>query len=334
MASISFFTPVEYNQFTSCGQLLTEAVDGYFYLGGRKAVTLPGHLRNGSQEVALQQGTTTWWKTALKVLSYATVVVPLIMLIAKAVLRSHYRFHNCGQDPVVPYYGPEIRVAAPLTLVRSTSPTDLKISVLYNQQFLPHDPIVPKPSTIETGGKYTWNVQTQADGTLNVDGRRVKMIWWEAMRQGAVTGVDAAQAVCVPRSEIKGFLEKVLKKMGVDDNELMAFVNYWKAMMDDGTTPYVLVQLIHPAELHKYVPEMQLEGEQAGRFVLSRNYFRFEAVPDASRGMEPAAYLSDLMDVELGLDAVIDLGGEVIGGVSKDWEPAFNEQFTGRYIYA
>lgn len=353
MSGIRFCTPIDYEgHWATLSQLLTQSVDGYFFLGGEVAVTLPGNVRNGSQEVVLQQRETSWWKTALKVLSYMTVIIPVIMLIAKAVLRSYYRFHSCGlNEPVhygpiihngpngpVLYNGPLPMARAPLTLVRSSlGPTDLKVSVLYNEKFRPHGPIVPKPTDIKTEGtvsKYSWNVQTQNDGTLKVEEGRINMIWWEAMRQGAITGVDATQAACVKREDLKGFLEGALQKRGVHQNELEAFTQYWKGLLGEGDSPYLLVQLVQPSEVQNYVPEMQVEGEQAPLFDLNRFYFRFESAPDASRGMEPELYLNNLENVELGPNTVIDLGGEVVNDVARDWEPSFNEEFVRRYIYA
>ena len=79
---------------------------------------------------------------------------------------------------------------------------------------------------------------------------------------------------------------------------------------------------------------MEIEGANAGLFDLKRFYFRFESAADASKGVSPASYLGNLEREEFGEHAVIDLGGEVIGDVTRDWEPAFNERFIGEYIYA
>jgi len=345
MAGISFFTPVEYgNQVTSFGERLTEAVDGYFYLGGRVAVIIPGMVRNGSQEVSIQNNDTVWWKTALKVLSYMTVILPVILLIAKAVLRSSFVFHNC-QNQIVPEPRPrppfnphgEMMVKAPLTLVRSASPTDLKISVLYNERFVPQDPIVPAPTGIEEEGgvsKYTWKVQSNSDGTMNVNDRRIHMIWWEAMRKGAFSPVDPTRSVCVSKGEIREFLEGVLKKQGVAQGELNAFANYWHELLKREEAPYFLVQPVSPSEQGKYLPEMRVDGEKAALFSLNRFYFRFEPVFDAACGMRPEAYLNRVDQRELGANAVIDLGGEVAGQLNAEIDLAFNDAFIRKYIYA
>lgn len=337
MSGISFYTPVEFGAEATFGQKVLELVDGYLNFGSRVAVVIPGSIRNGSYEVAIQWKETSWLKTALKVLSYATIVIPFIMLVAKAALRSTFLFHTCGRNPIVqPEEHYDLRPKAPLTLVRTPLATDLKISVLYNQIFAPQDPIEPKPSEIGTDGKYSWKVATNGDGTMSVDNQRINMIWWEAIRRGVSSGVDPSKAVCVERSKLKEFLEGVLRKVGVHDGELEAFTNYWKEILrqDSENSPFVLVEMVSPSELRKYIPEMEIEGENAGLFDLKRFYFRFESAADASKGISPASYLGNLEREEFGEHAVIDLGGEVIGDVTRDWEPAFNQEFIGRYIYA
>ncbi len=337
MSGISFYTPVEFGGDASVGQKLLELVDGYLDVGVMVAVVIPGRTLNGSYEVIHQLRERSWLKTALKVLSYATIIIPLIMLVAKAALRSTYLFHTCFRNPIIqPDDHYDIRPKAPLTLIRTPAATDLKISVLYNQLFAPQDPTVPKPTEIGTDGKYSWNVTTHGDGTMSVNNQRINMIWWEAIRRGVSSGVDQSKAVCVERSRLKEFLEGVLKKVGVHDGELIAFTNYWKEILrqDSENSPFVLVEMVSPSELRKYIPEMEVEGANAGLFDLKRFYFRFESATDASKGESPESYLRNLEREEFGEHAVIDLGGEVIGDVTRDWEPAFNEEFIGRYIYA
>jgi hypothetical protein len=353
---IGFFTPVKYDGHAATfGQKLTEAVDGYFNLGGRVAI-VTGTTQNGSEEVVLQDEKSAWWQTTLKVASYATLISPLAMLIAKSALRSTHRYHE-GPEHVCPFFpnfppvidphGHVYYVKAPLTLVRASHPTDLKISVLYNQKFRPQNPIVPAPSEIRTDGpvsRYTWDVRTQLDGTLAMKktDQRIKMIWWEATRHDAETRLDPTQAVCVKRSELKEFLRKTLQKMGVKDQELEAFTHYWSEMFqhdyDPENAPYVLVQLVPPSELKKFIPEMQIEGSEAAKFALSRFYFRFEPIARPLCGLSAETYLSNLKPIELGPDAVIDLGGELAapayGSVAPEWDgvEAFHASFIKEHI--
>lgn len=427
MADISFFTPVKYeNSPVSFEQKLMEKIDSYFYLGGRVAVLIPGSFQNGSQEVILREETTNFYLTALKVISYAVLtIIPVILLITKAVLRSKYRFHVCEAQPTLPRphnQQPQLPVLhidqpapsvpyiklppesiiqqpirdpidqsrpsnslppeplyprkddlifddderryqfldfgvdsdglmckAPLTLVRCEKPTQLKISVVYNQKFVPQEPIVPKPSEITTQGKvsnYTWNVLTHDDGTMTTSSmnglkERINMIWWEAIRKDVSTRIDPTHAACVKRSELKEFLEAILKKNGVQEKELKAFVHYWyevfKNDYDSKNAPYVLVQPIKPSELDKYIPEMKIESEQP--LALKRFYFRFEPVSQADQGINAESYLKQLQAIDLGPNVVIDMGGEVTNSldvqVRERWDSnIFNASFIKDYIYA
>jgi hypothetical protein len=84
METVAFFTPVHFQEkpFSLLGM-----VDNYFYFGGKKACVI-----KNVQEAILVEGSTTRLVTALKIISYCTVVLPLIMLLAKAILRSIYTF--------------------------------------------------------------------------------------------------------------------------------------------------------------------------------------------------------------------------------------------------
>ena len=89
MAKVSFFTPVSFgNQPKSNTEWLLEKVDGYFYLGGRKA-----HIIKINQETkaVLVNENQSCAMTCFKVASYFTIALPTVMLITKAILRyTHY----------------------------------------------------------------------------------------------------------------------------------------------------------------------------------------------------------------------------------------------------
>jgi hypothetical protein len=256
--------------------------------------------------------------------------------------------HTSFRKPQEPEY---IVEKAPLTFVRSEKPTNLKISILFDAKYKPVDPIVPKPTEIvteSTTSKYTWNVLTHADGTMtssSMDGlrKRINMIWWEAIRKELPTRLDEKQAVCVKRSEMKEFLGKSLAKLGLKDRELVAFTQYWneqfKANDASKNTPYVLIQLINPQETNKFLPTMTVEGESAESFTVNRIYFRFEPISKPDRGVEAESYLANLKPLDLGLNAVIDLGGEVAKSPevqsSEETESSTfsNEAFINEYLY-
>ena len=75
-----FWTPVKS---TSQDYKSLERIDSYFHLKGRVAVVVPGVMEKGGTGVKLQEGNTELWLTVLKVVSYATVIIPTLMLLAK-----------------------------------------------------------------------------------------------------------------------------------------------------------------------------------------------------------------------------------------------------------
>ena len=235
--------------------------------------------------------------------------------------------------------------AAPLTLVRSEKPEKLKISLHFDEpKMSPIEPIEPKPTHIEACGsekKYTWNVQTDGSGLMDAKGlnglmKRIQMIWWESIRkENKPVRPDPAQSVCVRREDLKRLLESTLKSVGVHEKESEAFVQYWaevfKHKYDPANAPYLLVQLVKPEELNRFIPKMSVESKT--QFELKRFYFLFEPVAK----MAEKTNLVVSQPQTIGKNAVLDLGGEVAADekVSGKWdESAFNQAFIKKYIYA
>lgn len=100
MAKVGFFTAVSFgNQPKSCSQWLLEKVDSCLYLGGKKAIVIPGHAQQGFEGTILKKASQPFLITALKVSLYVILpIIPLCLLIAKAILRSIHRFHIIGID--------------------------------------------------------------------------------------------------------------------------------------------------------------------------------------------------------------------------------------------
>lgn len=87
MPKINFFTAITYQTPPkNCASKLLENVDDYFYLGGKKAHVLQG------EKVVLSEAKVSLLARIGKIFSYFTVIVPLMMLIAKAILRSQHSF--------------------------------------------------------------------------------------------------------------------------------------------------------------------------------------------------------------------------------------------------
>lgn len=94
MNSISFFTPAKYGPFANTfGEFLAQTVDDYFFLEGKKAQVIPGHKIGNSEGVGYVYEKSPFLRTAIKVATYITLVIPLIALVAKAVLRTIYHYH-------------------------------------------------------------------------------------------------------------------------------------------------------------------------------------------------------------------------------------------------
>ena len=94
MHKISFFTSVSYNPSSTFAQAILEGVDGYFHLGGVKAQAHPNFIKGSAgKRVTLENVECSFLMIALKVASYFTLIFPLIMLVAKVILRCSHDFY-------------------------------------------------------------------------------------------------------------------------------------------------------------------------------------------------------------------------------------------------
>jgi len=215
-------------------------------------------------------------------------------------------------------------VKAPLTIVRSEIPRLLKISIIFDGQFKPLNPIYPSPTEISLANgalKYTWSILTCRNGTMFCSRSDkslflIKMIWWEILRLGIPPYMDSRLCACISRNEVKEFLTKTLLTLGVRESEMSAFTSYWDDTFNKDPFflkyPYLLVQLIEPDDLHRFVPKMVLEGTSAAQFAIKRFFFRFKPVEDTERGKSPERFIFELIPHVPDPNAVIDLGGEVV----------------------
>lgn len=94
MSEIRFFTPVSFgNHSKSWSHSILEVSDSYFFLGNRKASVISMQTENKSIGVKIIKESPPFLTTALKVISYFTLVLPALMLIVKAIMRSIHSFH-------------------------------------------------------------------------------------------------------------------------------------------------------------------------------------------------------------------------------------------------
>jgi Family of unknown function (DUF648) len=105
-AEFNFWTPVKYREhvITQTHKVM-ECIDNYFYLNGKVAVVVASPANNRCIDIQLQEDQPSLWLTILKVISYATLIIPAIMLIAKYVLRSRHVFNligvNTSKNPAI-----------------------------------------------------------------------------------------------------------------------------------------------------------------------------------------------------------------------------------------
>ena len=100
MSSINFCTPVGFgDQPKSTSQSLLEFADDYFFFEGEKAVVKLDYIMQDGQGVELVYTGSTWACTALKIISYFTIILPALLFIAKCILRSIHSFYLIPPRP-------------------------------------------------------------------------------------------------------------------------------------------------------------------------------------------------------------------------------------------
>lgn len=110
--NIDFFTTIRYENPQTFKEYVQEGIEDYFYLGGKSAYIISKNTMNGSQEVVIRDTNQSKTKQvllgALKILSYASLVIPLIMLGAKIIFRCTHNFYlrSFSQeiDPLLPFH--------------------------------------------------------------------------------------------------------------------------------------------------------------------------------------------------------------------------------------
>jgi Family of unknown function (DUF648) len=94
MQNVDFSTAISFGDAPkSFSQSCLETVDSYFSLGGKKAVVISGNTEKSSEGTILADERSSFLVTALKLVSYLTIALPVVMLIAKALLRSMHSFY-------------------------------------------------------------------------------------------------------------------------------------------------------------------------------------------------------------------------------------------------
>jgi len=102
MAAINFWTPVRYEGDLNCRETLTQTVDSYFSLGCCQIAVID--ICNQNTQFIHERP--AFLSTALKIVSYMTILMPLIMLAAKLVLRCCYFRNVFVYQPYAPINNP------------------------------------------------------------------------------------------------------------------------------------------------------------------------------------------------------------------------------------
>lgn len=263
--------------------------------------------------------------------------------------RASLRAEPKGPIPFVPTNEPGILpgmpgifLEAPFTLVRSSQgEVDLKVSLLFDEIFALATPTYPMPKeTIVTEGKeYAWQVHVNADSTLTVGEKdqteNVKLIWWEAKRNNHPIPLNLNESVCIKKEELPGFLHAVLAKKGLSSKERETFVEYWQQRFahDENIASYLQVQLTNKEEHNVLLPPMKVDNSS---FDVKRFYFRFAPMQETMEGISKDEYLAKLETANVGENAILDLGGEIINldgtTIAADDKTDFNQAFINNHI--
>ncbi|MBI5273481.1 MAG: ankyrin repeat domain-containing protein [Chlamydiales bacterium] len=104
MQTINFCTPIDFGSYKQhIGDSLLEVADDYFYLGGKKAEVINNIDPQGYYPVQFDDETVSMMETVIKVVSYLTVIIPLIVFVAKVTLRSMYDFEIPATPVGIPH---------------------------------------------------------------------------------------------------------------------------------------------------------------------------------------------------------------------------------------
>lgn len=94
MTNTDFTTAIYFgDRSTNWSEWFLEKVDDYFFLSGKKACVIANQSQEADKGTILLDQESPWYMTCLKVVSYLTVGIPLIMLVAKKCLRNEHHFH-------------------------------------------------------------------------------------------------------------------------------------------------------------------------------------------------------------------------------------------------
>lgn len=102
MNTLSFFTPVCYERPQTFREYVAVGIENYFYFGGKYAYVISKTMEGGTQTVVIknlnQSKTRQVVLTAIKVVSYVTIALPLLAFALKVAFRAVYKFQVTSID--------------------------------------------------------------------------------------------------------------------------------------------------------------------------------------------------------------------------------------------
>lgn len=82
-----------------------------------------------------------------------------------------------------------------------------------------------------------WNFTANADGTLELQGKKYDYLFWEGEQEQV--HVDESYGYCVAGTDIVAFLEEKLSHLGFNDREMQDFITFWAPIMQENPYNYV-----------------------------------------------------------------------------------------------
>lgn len=108
MSNVSLFTAIKFrSEGLTCHQSLIQNVDGYFYLGGKRAEVINTSDFKSNLACLTNDKISTCRKVAL-IISYLSVIIPLIMVLLKVALRLSQDFILIDADYSGPIQPPQV----------------------------------------------------------------------------------------------------------------------------------------------------------------------------------------------------------------------------------
>lgn len=211
MENISFFTPVVFNNEIqiSRSERDLENIDSYFYLGGKKACVFEKRLNNYSAVLSIEHAPIIL--TALKILSFLTVILPLIMLTAKAIVRAKnkitVRISNTIQSGKDSLRGTESGTEAQLKISSGDSLIKIMTSIVNDENAEKRGDAVVQPSEVQP---------SEPRKKFKIRIVKARALWTDKIKQELARNINITPVII---NKIKQVLPEICKRKNIADVE-------------------------------------------------------------------------------------------------------------------